>query len=1431
MEQTATLRGIRTSVYSADQLLKISVAEVKKPGTTERGLPATGGPNDRRFGVPESDLRCATCRGAFCQGHWGHVKLAKPVYVVGHIPTLLGILRCTCWACARLRIEDADFDSDSTIASARRDADPKKRLRAISDIFKNKNVCVHCKRPQRTFRVRKDRRIFIEATSDVPTKGEPLGPWDLLEYEKPWTAMDTFAVLDAMRDEDIARLGFDPEVNHPKHLIKHIQPIPPPAIRPAGRGATGRGEDDLTRLLSEIVKANVALISAEKYLEQVELAHPELQRRRLELLSLREPDTTMARDFFEHEQSVLGEARSKVRVAHEILQARCAEMVNVNSTNGLRIEGAERSFLMLQKEKRQRRQLKDLSDRLSGKNGRMRHNLRGKRNDFNSRGVVGPDTSLDIWELGVPKAVMEILTFPEHVTRWNMEEMRQRVRNGVGNLFGARNVIIPNLSTGKPQETIYLGFMEFFERDRLASKLQLGWVIERFMKDGDRGLFNRQPTLHKGSLLMFETIGVSGNTFRLPLPDTTTFNADYDGDEMNLHLMQNVVAAAEASELMSVSYNIVTPQNNKPTIGLVQDSILSAWKLTRTDVFIKPHAAMQFLMGVKYCPRGPEYRLAPPSYEVRRLMFGSVSDHWNVTPAVWARGRGAFFTGKQLFSFMLPEDMFLRKGEVLIEQGEILMGRLDKSTLAASAGGIVDVLYKDYGHWAAAKFISDAQRVLMAYLNGSSVSVGLIDCLAADDAHDAADDLIKDRIRVVSEGAESGAMTEPLQMSTLQRVMNEVGGIVLEKLPESNGLFALVSSGAKGNLMNVAQIMGCLGQQVIEGHRFRGNFVYAGMPNFGGTPVARALMNRVGNETSPVAKGFIASSFLRGLTVEEFFIHAAASREGLKDTAIKTAQTGYNQRRMMKATEAASVLHDGTVRNAEKAVLQFRYGEDDFDAAQVENVKLPSAIVTAILAHDFEQALSWWNCRSEIGSIEVGSELREILREAFDALYLVHDARKLRHKWDPFFDADDMTLCLPWEPRRLAERYRGTERVVQNLARRISETREVLRSMHVDHGDDHDPSKVSWAYLLWSMNASDLANVNYERFFYDGIVPKYARALVSAGESVGAVCAVSLGEVVTQLTLDSFHSAGVGEKNATTGLPRLQELINGKDTSDTGNMLIRIDNPSEAERALVHMPELWLRHIVRSITFSPLTPDTDFDTILVDDTMTDNSDCSIDHWRRRVFNLSLNDSTDNFVRKLQKKTKLGATAPICMNMTIDAKKVGSRFEPWDLVWRLQKLVSAEDFWCTLVSYDESTIQCMCTVSPSATPYDQQSFWLSLKNYMLEKILVDGVVGVRRCLQTEHGIETEGSSLQSFWAHFDLPNAITNNVLEVERTLGIEAARIVLERELVKVLSSDGTYINARHPKVRIVFFRELLWAPYSSVGRAEDCRLIARALV
>jgi len=632
---------------------------------------------------------------------------------------------------------------------------------------------------------------------------------------------------------------------------------------------------------------------------------------------------------------------------------------------------------------------------------------------------------------------------------------------------------------------------------------------------------------------------------------------------------------------------------------------------------------------------------------------------------------------------------------------------------------------------------------------------------------------------------------------------------VLEKLPESNGLFALVSSGAKGNLMNVAQIMGCLGQQVIEGHRFRGNFVYAGMPNFGGKPVARALMNRVGDESNPVAKGFIKSSFLRGLTVEEFFIHAAASREGLKDTAIKTAQTGYNQRRMMKATEAASVHHDATVRNAEKAVLQFRYGEDDFDASQVENVKLPTVVVDAIVANDFEAACNWW-------SSSVAPDMQRILREAFDALRIVHEARKLRHKWDPFFDANDMSLVLPWESRRLAERYQRSRTPVG--AKFYADAREILRSMHVDHGDDHDPSQVSWAYLVWSLNFADVSTIDIDRYFYDAVVPKYARALVSAGESVGAVCAVSLGEVVTQLTLDSFHSAGVGEKNATTGLPRLQELINGKDTSDTGNMLIRLDDPSQAAKALVHMPELWLRDIVQSITFTPMEPDFEYESVIMD--LEDTYESSIDHWRRRVFTGGLGDPSDNFVKKLQKKTKLGDSTPIVMNMTMDASKVLPRFAPWDLVWKLQKLVSAEDFWCKLVSYDETLIQCVCTVSPSAIPYDQKSFWLSLKNWMLEKVLMDGVVGIRRAIQTEHGIETEGSSLQNFWSQFDLPEAITNNVLEVERMLGIEAARIVLERELVKVLSSDGTYINARHPKVRSL---------YSSVGRAKDCRSSIRS--
>uniref|UniRef100_A0A3B4BD94 DNA-directed RNA polymerase subunit n=1 Tax=Periophthalmus magnuspinnatus TaxID=409849 RepID=A0A3B4BD94_9GOBI len=503
------------------------------------------------------------------------------------------------------------------------------------------------------------------------------------------------------------------------------------------------------------------------------------------------------------------------------------------------------------------RPLKSIKQRLKGKEGRVRGNLMGKRVDFSARTVITPDPNLQIDQVGVPRSIAANMTFPEIVTPFNIDRLQELVRRG--------NML-------------------------LCLIMMLFLKVERHMCDGDIVIFNRQPTLHKMSMMGHRVRILPWSTFRLNLSVTTPYNADFDGDEMNLHLPQSLETRAEIQELAMVPRMIVTPQSNRPVMGIVQDTLTAVRKFTKRDVFLERVNIMNL------------------------LMFLSTWDGKMPQPAI-LKPR-PLWTGKQIFSLIIP--------------GHINVIRTHSTHPDDEDSG-------PYKH------ISPGDTKVQRRLYNTSVdeglychSIGIGDSIADAKTYLDIQNTIKKAKQDVIEKAHNNEL-EPTPGNTLRqtfenqvnRILNDArdktGSSAQKSLSEYNNFKSMVVAGSKGSKINISQVIAVVGQQNVEGKRIPFGFKHRTLPHF------------IKDDYGPESRGFVENSYLAGLTPTEFFFHAMGGREGLIDTAVKTAETGYIQRRLIKSMESVMVKYDGTVRNSINQVVQLRYGEDGSDSIAPTN--------------------------------------------------------------------------------------------------------------------------------------------------------------------------------------------------------------------------------------------------------------------------------------------------------------------------------------------------------------------------------------------------------------------------------------------------------------------------------------------------------------
>jgi len=573
------------------------------------------------------------------------------------------------------------------------------------------------------------------------------------------------------------------------------------------------------------------------------------------------------------------------------------------------------------------RPLKTLAERIKGKEGRFRRNLAGKRVNFSARTVISPDSQLAIDEVGVPEIIARELTVPERVTEWNLKQMKEYVKNGPDKYPSANYVITPD---GKRK------VISDETRDVILDELAPGYIVERHLKDGDIVLFNRQPSLHRMSIMAHKVRVLPYKTFRLNLCATIPYNADFDGDEMNLHVPQTEEARAEAELLVGVRHNIVTPRYGLPIIGAIQDQITGIYLLTKDeDNLISQEDAALLLaqVGVTELPKKPASK----------------------------KGGKKYYTGRQIFSMILPEvdyigrsktcpkhphckDPNCKYAQVIIEKGVLKQGVIDVNAIGPEApkGKLIQAVINRYGHKVAIEFIQKVALLGIAYLQMVGFTTSVTDTDLPEEAlreiketFDFAEKKIDGYIEEFREGkmrAYPGrTVRETLEFKIIEainRARNKTGRIVERYLKQDNPTLIMAQSGSRGSLLNLSLMSASVGQLSLRGTRIRRGYRNRTLPHF------------KWGDVGPAAGGFVRHSYKGGLTPTEFFFNAITGRDTIMDTSMRTPKSGYLQRRLINALQDLKVEYDMTVRDASGRIVQFIYGGDGIDVAKSDNGKL-----------------------------------------------------------------------------------------------------------------------------------------------------------------------------------------------------------------------------------------------------------------------------------------------------------------------------------------------------------------------------------------------------------------------------------------------------------------------------------------------------------
>jgi DNA-directed RNA polymerase II subunit RPB1 len=1342
------VKGIQFSILSPNEILKRSVCEITKTDTYSANEPVINGLFDIRMGVLALDRLCGTCglKASLCPNHMGHIKLETPLYNAMFFDITKKLLKCMCFHCSKLIIsrDTTNQNYKDEITKILNIKNNQKRFDAyvkfISNIPSKIKIMDGCGLDGS---LGCGNRLHFNVKKDTIKLKLEYADGDEGRYEMDILPDQVLKIFQRLNDKDIELLGFDPIWSRPEWLITTVLPVCPPAVRPSVIEESGqRREDDLTHKLCDIVKHN--LLYKEKKLKNAS------------------PD-------------ILG------KIAYA-LQYHVFTLLD-NSIPGLAPS--------LQ---RNGRKLKSVSDRMKKKDGRIRGNLNAKRVDQSARSVITPDPYISIDQLGIPIKIAMNLTFPEIVNKNNYTNIQELVKKGPDEWPGAKYIN----KGGKNGKTINLKYCPRMDE---ANNLKIGDIVHRHLQDDDYVLFNRQPSLHKMSMMCHRAKVMQYKTFRLNVLDTPPYNADFDGDEMNMHYPQTVQTMNELRDLAYIPYMIISQKDGIPIIGMVQDVLLGSYrisddkvKINCKDVFNLQMVNSNFQGKIKYKKE---------------------------------------YTGKELFSLILPPNINTEVGKFKVKNSQINEGKLGKNSFKNRSKGLIPIIYHDFGPKVAMKFMDDTQRLICRWLMLDGFSVGLSDLVMSNDDNTKIKDIITNYKKQVYEKLNKFRKGELINTSIfsnekfieteLINIMNLINkdvqnvcmdGKILND--DTNRMINMVNSGSKGKESNVTQIMGCVAQVKVEGKRIPYGFSNRTLPHYQKF------------DDGPEARGFVENGFIHGLTPQEVFFHAMGGREGLIDTAVKTSDTGYIQRRLVKSMEDVKIYYDYTVRNATGVIVQFVYGEDGMNGSKIENHDIKNLINMNKIELEENYLLSENDILNvyllKNAVIETNKYLNKY-RELFNEL--IEDREILITKVFDNKNNEEILYPIPFK------------RIFNNALNELNNLKIGKRKSDLDGG--YILNKIEWIKknLIVGINKECclffrillniflnpkqiLIKYNFNKKIFDYIIEKiikyFKQSIAQPGEMVGIIAAQTIGEMGTQMTLDSFHVSGTDAAvNATSGVPRLKELL------------------SVSKNIKTPMMNIYLKEDISEIWKNINEPDIDNDLIQKN--------------KENVLNIKNNIEIIKFADIIEKSEIYWDDGQLSeinndkefIDLFNEFKQTcdNNRDDPFSnlvlrMIFNKSKLLEYKlnmiDIYTSLNLYYEQIVECIYSddnaeqcimrikmINNSDNIYEQEDHLTLLKAIeynIINNLLIKGIKNIKKVsLESTEILEyknnefkkvhkwslnTDGSNMKDILLDINVNSYKTksNDIREIYELLGIEAARKALTIELENVIGEGK--LNYRH---------------------------------
>jgi DNA-directed RNA polymerase II subunit RPB1 len=757
---------------------------------------------------------------------------------------------------------------------------------------------------------------------------------------------------------------------------------------------------------------------------------------------------------------------------------------------------------------------KSLMSIFKKKDGRFRGSLMRKRVFHSARTVITSEPTISCDELRIPQYIAKILTYPEMVCPSNINFLSNCVKNGPTNYVGANFV-----RRGKTQFDlrIYKNF-----------ELRMGDIVERHLIDGDVVLFNRQPTLHKHGMLTHR-VRVCQNpniyTFGVNPSVCKGYNADFDGDEMNCHTPQSVQTKIELENLVDVKYQIMSPATSQPILQSIQDCLVGAYCLTKFEKKINSSEAMDLIATTNI------------------TNFDLIKKNSN-------------YTGTEMYSFIIPDKINLSLKSINIKQGKIINGYISKECVGASKNNLTQTILEVYDATTARDFLNNTNNTAIQYNFLNGFTIGLYDYLISDEHNKNIQSILDAKLlEILCDMTEYEnnpsimdiKLFESSIIDKLNTVRDKITTYTYSIMDEKNPVRVLVDSGSKGNKLNIVQMSGSIGQQDYEGARMPKNYNNRTAPYF------------YQNDDRPISRGFIKNSFVKGLSLSEFFFHTITSREGVINTAVKTAVTGYIQRKLVKASEDFTIKYDGTVRNSTGKIYQFIYGDSNADTCKQYNYNLKflkmsnDEIKENYLFYDNKNIQ--FNNDEHYDFLIKGRDMLRELRVKFTVDFMTfNNDYMIPVNLNLLFEniLDEKITGETTTPKYILDKINYILNIKNTCIVSISNA-DKLNPLSIKY-KDNEINKTLFKYCLYDcLNFKKIINLKLTNKHIDllseKIIKNFKESMIEAGDMVGTTASQSLGQAVTQLTLNTFHSSGLGGATSVVGIPRLEEIF-----STTKNM-------------------------------------------------------------------------------------------------------------------------------------------------------------------------------------------------------------------------------------------------------------------------------------